>query len=93
MANSKALEKLGLTSHIKTMMDNKNLFLQISLNISERERSILLLRYGLIDNTEFTLEQIGNHYGVTRERIRQIEAKALRKMRHPSKSRCLKDYY
>ncbi len=60
--------------------------------LSERERQILELRFGLIDGQENTLEEVGRYFGVTRERIRQIEAKALRKLRHPTRSRQLRDY-
>ncbi len=60
--------------------------------LNERERKVLLLRFGLEDGRSRTLEEVGNEFNVTRERIRQIEAKALRKLRHPSRSRKLKDY-
>jgi RNA polymerase primary sigma factor len=60
--------------------------------LSEREREVLDLRFGLIDGQDHTLEEVGKHFGVTRERIRQIEAKALRKLRHPTRSRQLRDY-
>ena len=60
--------------------------------LSERERQVLELRFGLIDGQDNTLEEVGRYFGVTRERIRQIEAKALRKMRHPTRSRQLRDY-
>jgi RNA polymerase primary sigma factor len=57
-----------------------------------RERRVLQLRFGLIDGHERTLEEVGKRFGVTRERIRQIEVKALRKLRHPSRSQKLRDY-
>jgi len=60
--------------------------------LSERERKVLQLRFGLDDGRSRTLEEVGKEFKVTRERIRQIEAKALRKLRHPSRSRKLKDY-
>lgn len=61
-------------------------------DLSDRERRVLLLRFGLEDGRARTLEEVGKEFHVTRERIRQIEAKALRKLRHPSRSRKLKDY-
>ncbi len=60
--------------------------------LTDRERKVLQLRFGLIDGRPHTLEEVGKEFNVTRERIRQIEAKALRKLRHPSRSRKLKDY-
>ncbi len=60
--------------------------------LSDRERRVLCLRFGLIDGRSRTLEEVGQEFKVTRERIRQIEAKALRKLRHPSRSRKLRDY-
>lgn len=60
--------------------------------LTPRERRVLQLRFGLIDGHQRTLEEVGKRFGVTRERIRQIEAKALRKLRHPSRSIKLKDY-
>ncbi len=59
---------------------------------SAREGRVLQLRFGLKDGKSHTLEEVGKKFGVTRERIRQIEAKALRKLRHPSRSRKLRDY-
>lgn len=60
--------------------------------LSDREREVLEMRFGLRDGQDHTLEEVGKHFGVTRERIRQIEAKALRKLRHPTRSRQLRDY-
>ena len=60
--------------------------------LTERERQVLSLRFGLEDGEVHTLEEVGDRFHVTRERIRQIEAKALRKLRHPSRSRKLRDY-
>jgi RNA polymerase primary sigma factor len=60
--------------------------------LSPRERRVLQLRFGLADGHQRTLEEVGKRFGVTRERIRQIEAKALRKLRHPSRSTKLRDY-
>ena len=60
--------------------------------LSEREKKVLILRFGLDDGRPRTLEEVGREFNVTRERIRQIEAKALRKLRHPSRSKKLRDY-
>lgn len=64
----------------------------VLLTLTEREEKVIRLRFGLEDGKARTLEEVGQRFGVTRERIRQIEAKALRKLRHPSRSRKLKDY-
>ena len=61
-------------------------------SLSERESKVLQLRFGLEDGRSRTLEEVGLDFGVTRERIRQIEAKALRKLRHPSRSKKLRDF-
>jgi RNA polymerase primary sigma factor len=61
-------------------------------SLSERERDVLELRFGIKDGREHTLEEVSRYFDVTRERVRQIEAKALRKLRHPSKSRELREY-
>ena len=71
-----------LREHIRTVLEALN----------DREREVLEMRFGLKDGTDHTLEEVGKTFGVTRERIRQIEAKALRKLRHPSRSRTLRDY-
>ena len=60
--------------------------------LTEREQKVLRLSFGLDDGRPRTLEEVGRQFNVTRERIRQIEAKALRKLRHPSRSKILKDY-
>ena len=60
--------------------------------LSDREREVLEMRFGLLDGKDHTLEEVGQDFEVTRERIRQIEAKALRKLRHPTRSRHLRDY-
>jgi RNA polymerase primary sigma factor len=65
---------------------------QVLETLTEREREVLYMRYGLQDGRNRTLEDVGKQIGVTRERIRQIEAKALRKLRHPSRANMLRDY-
>jgi RNA polymerase primary sigma factor len=61
-------------------------------SLSERERAVLEMRFGLKDGEGHTLEEVGQKFGVTRERVRQIESKALRKLRHPGRSRKLRDF-
>ena len=65
---------------------------EVLSTLTEREQKVLMLRFGIEDGRARTLEEVGKEFNVTRERIRQIEAKALRKLRHPSRSRKLKDY-
>lgn len=65
---------------------------EVLQSLTDRERKIIEMRFGLIDGKTRTLEEVGKEFGVTRERIRQIEAKALRKLRHPSRAKKLKDY-
>ena len=65
---------------------------EVLSTLTPREQRVLQLRFGLDDGRSRTLEEVGKEFNVTRERIRQIEAKALRKLRHPSRSRKLKDY-
>ena len=60
--------------------------------LTEREQQVLRMRFGLDDGEAHTLEDVGKVFGVTRERIRQIEAKALRKLRHPSRGKKLRDF-
>jgi RNA polymerase sigma factor RpoD-like protein len=66
---------------------------EVLTSLSERERRVLQLRFGLEDGRSRTLEEVGREFNVTRERIRQIEAKALRKLRHPSRSKKLRDFF
>lgn len=75
---ARALLKEGLESTLSTL--------------SPREASVLVLRFGLVDGKQRTLEEVGREFNVTRERIRQIEAKAIRKLRHPSRSKKLRDF-
>ena len=77
-----ATSKLLLREQMRTILDSLN----------DRERRVLEMRFGLKDGQGHTLEEVGQAFGVTRERIRQIEAKALRKLRHPLRSRKLRDY-
>ena len=72
---------------IRTRIEN------ILLQLSQREREVLRYRFGFYDGHEWTLEEVGGVYGITRERIRQIETKAIRRMRHPSKSRQISDFW
>jgi len=77
------------------LIDNRLLRGQIDQvldTLEEREREVIRMRFGLLDDKVYTLEEVGRHFGVTRERIRQIESKALRKLRHPSRSRYLEDW-
>ena len=86
--DQKALAPADAASHqmLKEQMED------VLDSLSERERKVLELRFGLEDGRTRTLEEVGREFGVTRERIRQIEAKALRKLRHPSRSKKLRDY-
>ncbi len=70
----------------------KNQLNEVLDTLTPREEKVLKLRFGLDDGRPRTLEEVGKEFNVTRERIRQIEAKALRKLRHPSRSKKLKDY-
>ena len=65
---------------------------EVLKTLSDREARVLRLRFGLDDGRTRTLEEVGREFKVTRERIRQIEAKALRKLRHPSRSKRLRDF-
>ena len=84
--------------NIKAPVDNatasglKNATDEILDSLTEREAKVLQMRFGIGMNTDHTLEEVGKQFDVTRERIRQIEAKALRKLRHPSRSEHLKGF-
>ena len=70
----------------------KEQLVEVLGTLTDREQKVLRLRFGLDDGRARTLEEVGKEFNVTRERIRQIEAKALRKLRHPSRSRKLKEF-
>jgi len=72
---------------LRTAVDN------VLATLTPREARIIRLRYGLDDNHPYTLEEVGNKFGLTRERIRQIEGKALKRLRHPYRSRQLREYF
>ncbi len=86
-AEAVAPAEAASTKLLKEKMD------EVLQNLTVREKKVLQLRFGLEDGRSRTLEEVGQEFGVTRERIRQIEAKALRKLRHPTRSRWLKDYW
>ncbi len=70
----------------------KEQLVEVLKTLTPREEKVLRLRFGIDDGHTRTLEEVGKEFNVTRERIRQIEAKALRKLRHPSRSKKLKDF-
>ena len=76
------IESVMLREHIDVLLEG----------LTEREKEVIILRFGLEDGVARTLEDVGKKFDVTRERIRQIEAKALRKLRHPSRSKLIKDF-
>src|SRR6185436_18936258 len=83
-------------SHLGDFIEDRNVVSPseavININLKEQTEALLKTRFGLGDGSEHTLEEVGQNFAVTRERIRQIEAKALRKLRHPSRSRKLKAF-
>ena len=81
-----APESIASTSMLQTHLE------EVLHTLTPREEKVLRLRFGLDDGKTRTLEDVGKEFNVTRERIRQIEAKALRKLRHPSRSKRLKDF-
>ena len=84
--NSMSPEEYATNEILKEEIKN------VLMTLQEREQEVLELRFGLIDGTSHTLEEVGKRFNVTRERIRQNEAKALRKLRHPSRAKKLKDF-
>ncbi len=88
------IEDENTTSPTQTAFDNllKEKIEQVLSTLTPREQRILRLRFGLVNGKCYTLEEVGQKFGLTRERIRQIEARALRRLRHPRRSRQLKDY-
>lgn len=85
-------EQVALPADVATHTVLKEQLEEVLETLTEREQKVLKLRFGLEDGRSRTLEEVGREFDVTRERIRQIEAKALRKLRHPSRSKKLKDY-
>lgn len=85
-------DEVQAPSDVATFMLLKEQLSSVLHTLTEREQKVLRLRFGLDDGRARTLEEVGKEFDVTRERIRQIEAKALRKLRHPSRSKKLKDY-
>jgi RNA polymerase primary sigma factor len=89
------IEDRGVTSPAEAVI-NLNLKEQTAAvlkTLTDREEQVIRMRFGIGDGSEHTLEEVGQRFSVTRERIRQIEAKALRKLRHPSRSRKLKTFH
>jgi len=86
--DKKAISPANATVHVM-LKDEMNSALS---TLTEREKKILMLRFGISDGSAKTLEEVGNVFKVTRERVRQIEAKALRKLRHPTRSRKLRTF-
>lgn len=87
--DQKATEEVQITAENNILKED---LADVMACLTPRERKVLTLRFGLEDGRAMTLEEVGRELGVTRERIRQIEGKALRKLRIPSRSRKLKDY-
>ena len=85
-------ERFSCTFDLGNSLEKKEQLSEVLDTLTPREEKVLRLRFGLEDGRSRTLEEVGKEFNVTRERIRQIEAKALRKLRHPSRSKKLKDF-
>ena len=86
------IEKMSFLQDEASFVFLHEQLMEVLKTLTPREQQVLSLRFGLYDGQPRTLEEVGKQFHVTRERIRQIEDKALRKLRHPSRSRKLKDY-
>ena len=84
--SSMSPEKYAISEMLKSELND------VLKTLTEREEKVLRLRFGIDDGQSLTLEEVGKIFGVTRERIRQIESKSLRKLKHPSRSKKLKDF-
>ena len=91
------LTRIGLyrleVAAVKSLMDRAEALAEILGTLTEREADVLRMRFGMYDGRTHTLEEVGQIFGVTRERIRQIENKAIRKLRHPSRAKKIRDFY
>ena len=95
LPDSIEVNKKTMEESVEKNVDNNLLRKDLSKvmeTLNDRERKILELRFGLVDNNPHTLEQVGRKFGVNRERIRQVEAKALRKLRHPSRANSIRKH-
>ena len=87
-----AVKTANLSPFVARAIDTQKQLVDVLSTLTPREEKVLKLRFGIEDGRTRTLEEVGKEFNVTRERIRQIEAKALRKLRHPSRSKKLKDF-
>jgi RNA polymerase primary sigma factor len=85
-------QKLPAPADVASVQDLKTQLNAVLNELAPRERDVIRMRFGLIDERAHTLEEVGKAFDVTRERIRQIEAKALRKLRHPNRAKRLRDF-